>query len=205
MIKIFRFFSYQINAQTELAIRYKDKSPLENHHCRVTLDILSRPDCNILIGLPIDQQEAFRQDLSLLILATDMSRHNEILNAFTARRSQIQQLLKNVPARKPATETSMASSLPEKEDLSYLKMILIKACDVSNEIRPPKVAEPWAEKLLQEYFLQVFKFCYESGYWIVIKITKFRSKYCIDNAIKILCLLQNSRDHPLKSSPYSIE
>jgi len=146
--------AYQINAQTELAIRYKDKSPLENHHCRVTLDILSRPDCNILIGLPIDQQEAFRQDLSLLILATDMSRHNEILNAFTARRSQIQQLLKNVPARKPATETSMASSLPEKEDLSYLKMILIKACDVSNEIRPPKVAEPWAEKLLQEYFLQ---------------------------------------------------
>ena len=40
-------------------------------------------------------------------------------------------------------------------DLTYLKMILIKACDVSNEIRPPAVAEPWVERLLQEYFVQV--------------------------------------------------
>ena len=69
-------------------------------------------------------------------LFTDMTRHAEILNAFKSRF--------NVD---PPPDVD--------QDLTYLKMILIKACDVSNEIRPPAVAEPWVERLLQEYFLQV--------------------------------------------------
>jgi 3'5'-cyclic nucleotide phosphodiesterase len=40
--------SYQINARTELAIRYNDISPLENHHCAVAFQILSNPETNIL-------------------------------------------------------------------------------------------------------------------------------------------------------------
>lgn len=75
------------------------------------------------------------QDIAILILATDMSKHGEILEEFKARSA-------NFDAK-------------SKEDLTSLKMILIKACDVSNEIRPIAVAEPWAEKLLQEYFSQV--------------------------------------------------
>ena len=36
-----------------------------------------------------------------------------------------------------------------------LKMILIKCCDISNEVRPVEVAEPWVDCLLEEYFMQV--------------------------------------------------
>lgn len=36
-----------------------------------------------------------------------------------------------------------------------LKMILIKCCDISNEVRPMEVAEPWVDCLLEEYFMQV--------------------------------------------------
>lgn len=32
----------QINAQTDLALRYNDISPLENHHCAVAFGILSK-------------------------------------------------------------------------------------------------------------------------------------------------------------------
>ena len=35
-------FSTQINAQTDLALRYNDISPLENHHCAVAFGILSK-------------------------------------------------------------------------------------------------------------------------------------------------------------------
>uniref|UniRef100_A0A8C2XG60 PDEase domain-containing protein n=1 Tax=Cyclopterus lumpus TaxID=8103 RepID=A0A8C2XG60_CYCLU len=53
---------FQINAQTDLALRYNDISPLENHHCAVAFGIMSEvPKC---------------------ILATDMARHNEILHKF---------------------------------------------------------------------------------------------------------------------------
>lgn len=34
-------------------------------------------------------------------------------------------------------------------------MILIKCCDISNEVRPFEVSEPWADCLLEEYFMQV--------------------------------------------------
>ncbi|KAG7215655.1 hypothetical protein INR49_022010 [Caranx melampygus] len=33
---------YQINAQTDLALRYNDISPLENHHCAIAFGILSK-------------------------------------------------------------------------------------------------------------------------------------------------------------------
>ena len=32
----------KVNAKTELAIRYNDISPLENHHCAVAFDIISQ-------------------------------------------------------------------------------------------------------------------------------------------------------------------
>ena len=35
-------FRYQINARTELSIRYNDISPLENHHAAVAFDIISQ-------------------------------------------------------------------------------------------------------------------------------------------------------------------
>ena len=44
-------FSYQINARTELAIRYNDISPLENHHCAVAFQILSNPETNIFANV----------------------------------------------------------------------------------------------------------------------------------------------------------
>ena len=128
-------YRYQINARTELAVRYDNRSPLENHHCTVTFDILSRPECDILAGLSDDhQREAVRKDLTLLILATDMAKHSDILNEFKARFNHFED--------------------PDPEDRTYLKMILIKACDVSNELRPADVSEPWVDRLLQEYFMQ---------------------------------------------------
>lgn len=38
---------------------------------------------------------------------------------------------------------------------AQLKMVLIKCCDISNEVRPTEVAEPWVDCLLEEYFMQV--------------------------------------------------
>lgn len=44
---------------------------------------------------------------------------------------------------------------PSMSRLFQLKMILIKCCDISNEVRPMEVAEPWVDCLLEEYFMQV--------------------------------------------------
>jgi len=70
----------------------------------------------------------------ILILATDMSRHAEILEAFKAK-------IENF-------------DFQSEDHITSLKMILIKACDISNECRPVMISEAWVECLLEEYFHQ---------------------------------------------------
>jgi len=55
---MFDHFSYQINARTDLAIRYNDISPLENHHCAVAFQILSNPETNIFSNV---DKETFKR------------------------------------------------------------------------------------------------------------------------------------------------
>ena len=52
---------YQINARTDLAVRYNDISPLENHHCAVAFKILSNPDCNIFANAEPEDFKQIRQ------------------------------------------------------------------------------------------------------------------------------------------------
>lgn len=68
---------YQINARTELALRYvflwqinfyhliknifyhryNDISPLENHHCSIAFRLLEHPDCNVLAHINKDMYD----------------------------------------------------------------------------------------------------------------------------------------------------
>ncbi|CAH3038640.1 unnamed protein product [Porites lobata] len=127
--------AYQVNARTELAIRYNDISPLENHHCAVAFDIISQPHCDILKNVSQDVFRTFREGMIKCILSTDMARHNEILNKF-----------KDILAD--------GFSFENEAHKSMLMQIMIKVSDVSNEARPMEVAEPWLDCLLQEFFIQ---------------------------------------------------
>ncbi|XP_076646028.1 phosphodiesterase 9 [Halictus rubicundus] len=125
---------YQINARTELALRYNDISPLENHHCSVAFRVLEAPECNILASLDNATYRIVREGIIRCILATDMARHNEILLQFT--------------------DTIPEFDYSSKAHINLLSMILIKVADISNEARPMEVAEPWLDMLLQEFFKQ---------------------------------------------------
>ncbi|XP_063960287.1 high affinity cGMP-specific 3',5'-cyclic phosphodiesterase 9A-like [Lytechinus pictus] len=127
--------TYQINARTDLAIRYNDISPLENHHCAVAFKIISNPECNIFRNVPEEQFKDIRQGIIMLIMATDMARHSEILDQFKA-------------------QVEGGFDFENQEHLNYLRMVLIKCCDISNEVRPSDVSEPWVDCLLEEYFMQ---------------------------------------------------
>ncbi|XP_059184052.1 high affinity cGMP-specific 3',5'-cyclic phosphodiesterase 9A-like [Centropristis striata] len=125
---------YQINAQTDLALRYNDISPLENHHCAVAFGIMSKPECNILKNLTCEQYKHIRGGMIKCILATDMARHNEILNKFKTMQPVF--------------------DFTNKDHKEVLMKIMVKVSDISNEARPMAVAEPWLDCLLQEFFNQ---------------------------------------------------
>lgn len=55
--------SPQVNAKTELALRYNDISPLENHHAAVAFEILSCDSSNIIKHLNPDNHKRFRSGM----------------------------------------------------------------------------------------------------------------------------------------------
>lgn len=126
---------YQINARTELALRYNDISPLENHHCSIAFRILELDESNIFKNMDKDTYKHVREGIIRCILATDMARHNEILSQF---------------------REAMLSGFDynNRTHINLLCMVLIKVADISNEARPMEVAEPWLDRLLQEFFTQ---------------------------------------------------
>uniref|UniRef100_A0A1B6LHS1 Phosphodiesterase n=1 Tax=Graphocephala atropunctata TaxID=36148 RepID=A0A1B6LHS1_9HEMI len=126
---------YQINARTELALRYNDISPLENHHCSMAFRILDLPECNIFSTMSSETFRVVREGIIRCILATDMARHNEILAQFK-------------------DSVTDGFDYTNKTHVNLLTMVLIKVADISNEARPMEVAEPWLDKLLQEFFAQ---------------------------------------------------
>jgi len=125
---------YQVNAKTDLALRYNDISPLENHHCAIAFRILENPECNILKNLSSDTFKYVREGIIQCILATDMARHSEILNTFKYVIPEFD--IKNI------------------EHKIILRKVLVKISDISNEARPMEVAEPWINCLFMEYARQ---------------------------------------------------
>lgn len=53
----------QINAGTELAMRYNDQSPLENHHCATAFDILSHSEANPFEHLDANTRRRIRDGI----------------------------------------------------------------------------------------------------------------------------------------------
>uniref|UniRef100_A0A3B4TPP4 Phosphodiesterase n=1 Tax=Seriola dumerili TaxID=41447 RepID=A0A3B4TPP4_SERDU len=134
--------AYQINARTELALRYNDISPLENHHCAVAFEILEKI-LSLILSACTFSNVTITQHYAVCILfccncrcilATDMTRHNEILNKFKS--------------------ILPVFDFTNKDHKDVLMMILIKVSDISNEARPMEVAEPWLDCLLQEFYNQ---------------------------------------------------
>ena len=107
----------------------KLQSPLESHHCAVTIDLLSEPECNIFQNIPETESTALWGRILDLILATDMSQHYTIIK-------------------------SMQKSLETQEsDNLILMKCLLKVADLSSVIRP-KNSPQWSLDITDEFFHQ---------------------------------------------------
>ncbi|GIL62062.1 hypothetical protein Vafri_16373, partial [Volvox africanus] len=65
-----------------LAVRYNDRSPLENHHCAAAFSVLRRRELDVTASLTHAERTAFRKLVIELVLATDMKQHFAVLSHF---------------------------------------------------------------------------------------------------------------------------
>ncbi|KAJ3259185.1 High affinity cAMP-specific and IBMX-insensitive 3',5'-cyclic phosphodiesterase 9A [Boothiomyces macroporosus] len=126
--------AYQTNALTELAITYNDISPLENHHCAMLFSIFRHPELNILGTLSTQEYKDARKIIIGCILATDMGKHSECISKLR--------------------EVGQTFKIDDPIHRALLIQTILKCADISNEVRPSKVSEPWVDCLLEEFFAQ---------------------------------------------------
>lgn len=69
--------AFLVSTQHELALVHNDRSPLENMHCVVLYETLSKDSMNIFSGLSAADRKGARKIILTVILGTDMSHHFE--------------------------------------------------------------------------------------------------------------------------------
>ncbi|GFR42649.1 hypothetical protein Agub_g3586, partial [Astrephomene gubernaculifera] len=74
---------FLIATSDSLAVRYNDRSPLENHHCAASFSLLLRPELDLLAPLSPAERSSFRKQVIEMVLATDMKQHFSILSHFS--------------------------------------------------------------------------------------------------------------------------
>lgn len=77
---------YMVSTSDKLALRYNDKSVLENHHIAVAFEVmLSAPNQNIYENLNKADYKTMRDYMINLVLATDMARHFDDIKELQTR------------------------------------------------------------------------------------------------------------------------
>lgn len=124
--------AFEIMSRSDYALRYNDKSPLENHHCAQAFEIALRGNgqANIFQMFEDSTYNHIRRHMVSGILATDMSHHTELVNK-----------VKNMDC------------LPD--DSLELVSIFLHAGDISNAVMDPRNWWKWGTLVQAEFTQQV--------------------------------------------------
>jgi HD superfamily phosphodiesterase len=145
--------TYQMNKCTKLALRYNDKSVLENFHCYEGFKILKNPSSNILEGLQKEEIRIFRKRMIELILATDMSNHTKVYTTLKLRIDSISNEIENSNNR--VNQVIMSDDKIAKFDKQQdVLNFIIHTCDISNPAKEFEIYSKWTDLVTQEFFNQ---------------------------------------------------
>jgi len=124
---------FLIATSNHLAALYENTSVLENHHWRSAIGCLL--ESHVVQELTEVRPE-LEQQISSLILATDITRQQEFLNKF----------------KRYLDHNQLDMSKPELRH--FILQIALKCADISNPCRPWDVSRKWSQKVCEEFYRQ---------------------------------------------------
>mmetsp|Transcript_126092 Transcript_126092/g.364882 ORF Transcript_126092/g.364882 Transcript_126092/m.364882 type:complete len:720 (-) Transcript_126092:54-2213(-) len=116
-----------------LAIRYNDRSPLENMHAATGFEILRATGIDLFGN--IDQTRNVRKHIVSMVLATDMAVHHAGLLE-----------LEDV--------TKRGVSWDDAEMQDIITKVLVHISDIGNPTRPYHIFQQWTDRVMDEFFKQ---------------------------------------------------
>lgn len=137
---------YLVETAHELAVRYNDRSPLENMHCARLFQIASEAENNIFSQVDKDSYKEARKGMIAAILHTDVTKHNEMVKEL----GMLYQMNQEAFDRLEPSEAIMQSN-------SHVQLIinmLLHGADVGNLMKPWDLCQRYAHLCLDEFFAQ---------------------------------------------------
>lgn len=126
---------YEVNLRSLRATKYDNVSVLENHHIEIALGLLALPECDITDGMTDDNIDYFQRHLRSNILATDLTRHSDLVTQLKGYTSAVSDVL-------PVT---------------LLAQIILHTADISNCTRKFTISLAWVNLLREEFKNQYAK------------------------------------------------
>eukprot|EP00931_Biecheleriopsis_adriatica_P115950 TRINITY_DN91684_c0_g1_i1.p1 TRINITY_DN91684_c0_g1~~TRINITY_DN91684_c0_g1_i1.p1 ORF type:complete len:1552 (+),score=255.72 TRINITY_DN91684_c0_g1_i1:48-4658(+) len=154
---------FLIQTKHEMAMRYNDRSPLENTHCAILFDMLKRESMNIFGGLSKDRSKEARKVCLEAILNTDNAEHFRLVKSLRAFMRVHGELLESVRSKievdhvvtmKTWPPKSLVDVLWEPENRDLLRNSLLHFADISNPMKPFGICSQWAKHIMEEFFTQ---------------------------------------------------
>jgi len=141
---------YLVKAKNELALRFNDKSPLENMHCAVIYEVVKKEKCNVFTGLVESQWRDTRKLIITTVLGTDMSHHFDQISKtqlfFEVNGDDVHKFC--------AGEKNTIDCLAQEKDRLFLLEVCLHCADISNPYKPWKICERWAHLVIEEFARQ---------------------------------------------------
>jgi hypothetical protein len=142
--------AYLIKARHDLALLHNDRSPLENMHCAVLYEVLSKPEFNIFINLSDKQWRDVRKIMITIILGTDMSHHFEQIS-----KTQLFYEVNGADTRAfCAGETDTIECFSDDNNRMLIMELILHCSDISNPYKPFALCSKWADLVVEEFCLQ---------------------------------------------------
>ncbi|CAF1019771.1 unnamed protein product [Adineta steineri] len=133
---------FLINTRSDLALMYNDESVLENHHLAVAFKLLQAKERNIFSHLTAKQLKNLRKMVIDMVLATDMSKHMQLLAD-----------LKTMVESKKVTGNNIIM-LESYDDRIQVLQNMIHCADLSNPTKPLDIYIKWTDRIMEEFWRQ---------------------------------------------------
>jgi len=150
---------FLIETQHDLALRYNDRSPLENMHCSRLFEIAGNPATAIFMHFDSESCRNMRHVIINAILHTDTQSHFRLVSEQQVAYEAFKDIFNNSadyhddhPESWP--DNSVIDVYCTQELQGTLRLSLVHFCDVSHSMKPWVICQYWTEKLTEEMFLE---------------------------------------------------
>jgi len=139
---------FLIETAHEYALKYNDRSPLENMHCARLFQVFQDPNTDVLSGVEREVYKEVRKGIINAILHTDVTKHNDMVKELLILYEVNSELF---DANDPEDEGTVEVL---RQQTPLMCNMLLHGADVGNPAKPWEICQPYAYLCLEEFFNQ---------------------------------------------------